>query len=236
MLKTLNLITEYSGMKALKDVSIDVGDNEIIAIVGSNGAGKSTLLKTISGTVKSEAGKIIFKGNDITMEEAHKRTHRGIIHIPEGRQVFKSMTVMENLKIGAYSPNARKMASENLERTLELFPILKERSKQLAGSLSGGEQSMLALGRGLMTNPKLLMMDEPSLGVSPLFIEIIFDRIKKMHKEMKFSVILVEQRAVEALELCDRGYILELGKIYMSGNREELIGNPMVQKAYLGID
>lgn len=236
MLKVSNIITEYSGMKAIKDVSIDVGDNEIIAIVGSNGAGKSTLLKTISGTVKSKAGAIIFKGNDITSMEAYKRTQMGIIHIPEGRQVFQSMTVMENLKIGAYSPTARKMASENLERALELFPILKERSNQLAGSLSGGEQSMLALGRGLMTNPTLLMLDEPSLGVSPLFIEIIFDRIKIMHEELKFSLILVEQRAVEALELCDRGYILDFGKITMSGNREKLIGNPMVQKAYLGCD
>ena len=167
--------------------------------------------------------------------EAHKRTKLGIIHVPEGRQVFPSMTVLENLQVGAYCKNERASIAENLNRSFEYFPILKARSKQLAGALSGGEQSMLAIARGLMTNPILLMLDEPSLGVSPLLTSFIFETIKNLQVKMKFSVILVEQRAVEALELCDRGYIMEQGNITMSGNRDELIGNPMVQKAYLGV-
>jgi branched-chain amino acid transport system ATP-binding protein len=167
--------------------------------------------------------------------EAHKRTRLGIIHIPEGRQVFPSMTVTENLEVGAYCSKSRASLSENLKQVLEFFPILKQRNRQLAGSLSGGEQQMLAIGRGLMTTPLLLMLDEPSLGVSPLLTSFIFDTIKSMHEKLKFSVILVEQRAVEALELCDRGYVLEFGRISMSGTREELMGNPMVQHAYLGV-
>ena len=234
MLKVNEITTEYSGMKALHGISVTVANNEIVSIVGSNGAGKSTLLKTISGTAKCTSGEILFKEINITRMEAHKRTRIGIIHIPEGRQVFPSMTVIENLEVGAYCRKARASLSENLRHVLEFFPILKERSKQLAGSLSGGEQQMLAIGRGLMTTPLLLMLDEPSLGVSPLLTNFIFETIKNMHEKMKFSVILVEQRAVEALELCDRGYVLESGSISMSGSREELMGNPMIQKAYLG--
>lgn len=235
MLRVTDVTTEYSGMKALREISIDIGDNEIVSIVGSNGAGKSTLIKTISGTVKSSHGKIFFKDKDITDMEAHKRTRLGIIHVPEGRQVFPSMTVLENLQVGAYCKNDRAFIAENLNHMFEYFPVLKQRSKQLAGSLSGGEQQMLAIGRGLMTSPELLMLDEPSLGVSPLFTSLIFETVKNLQEKLKFSVILVEQRAVEALELCNRGYILEQGKITMSGSREELIGNPMVQKAYLGV-
>lgn len=235
MLKLNEITTEYAGMKALHGVSVMVNDDEIVAIVGSNGAGKSTLLKTISGTAKCTGGKVFFRDSDITQMEAHKRTGLGIIHIPEGRQVFPSMTVIENLEVGAYCRKARASLAENLRHVLEFFPILKQRSKQLAGSLSGGEQQMLAIGRGLMTTPLLLMLDEPSLGVSPLLTSFIFDTVRSMHEKLKFSVILVEQRAVEALELCDRGYVLESGRINMSGTREELMGNPMVQKAYLGI-
>ena len=234
MLKINQISTEYSGMKALQGISIAVSNNEVVSIVGSNGAGKSTLLKSISGTAKCSSGEIYFKDINITWLEAYKRTRIGIIHIPEGRQVFPTMTVIENLEIGAYCQNARASASENLKRVLEFFPILKNRSKQLAGSLSGGEQQMLAIGRGLMTVPLLLMLDEPSLGVSPLLTSFIFDTIRNLHEKLKFSIILVEQKAVEALEICDRGYILEFGRISMSGNREELMGNPMVQKAYLG--
>lgn len=235
MLRVIDITSEYSGMKALREISMDIGDDEIVSIVGSNGAGKSTLIKTISGTVKSSHGEIFFKDKNITHMEAYKRTKLGIIHVPEGRQVFPSMTVLENLQVGAYCTNDRTSIAENLNHVFEYFPVLKQRSKQLAGSLSGGEQQMLAIGRGLMTNPELLMLDEPSLGVSPLFTSLIFETVKNLQKRMKFSVILVEQRAVEALELCNRGYILEQGKITMSGSREELIGNPMVQKAYLGV-
>ena len=234
MLRTNEVTTEYSGMKALQGISITVSNNEVVSIVGSNGAGKSTLLKTISGTVKCSSGEIFFGEVDITRIEAHKRTRMGIIHIPEGRQVFPSMTVIENLEVGAYCRKARSSISENLRRVLDFFPILRERRTQLAGTLSGGEQQMLAIGRGLMTVPVLLMLDEPSLGVSPKLTNFIFDTIRTLHEKMKFSVILVEQRAAEALELCDRGYILESGRISMSGNREEMIGNPLVQKAYLG--
>jgi len=234
MLRIKEITTEYSGMKALRGVSIAVHENEVVSIVGSNGAGKTTLLKTISGTVRSSSGEIEFKDRVITKVEAYKRTRIGIIHIPEGRQVFPSMTVLENLEIGAYCQNARASASENLKRVLTYFPILEKRRKQLAGSLSGGEQQMLAIGRGLMTIPALLMLDEPSLGVSPLLTTFIFETIRTMHEHLKFSIIVVEQKAVEALEICDRGYTLEFGKISMSGNREELMGNPMVQKAYLG--
>jgi branched-chain amino acid transport system ATP-binding protein len=234
MLRINEVTAEYSGMKALQGISITVRDNEVVSIVGSNGAGKSTLLKTISGTVKCTSGEILFRDVDITRLEAHKRTGMGIIHIPEGRQVFPSMTVIENLEVGAYCRKARSSISENLGRVLDFFPILRERRTQLAGSLSGGEQQMLAIGRGLMTVPVLLMLDEPSLGVSPKLTNFIFDTIRTLHEKMKFSVILVEQRAAEALELCDRGYLLESGRISMSGTQEEMIGNPKVQKAYLG--
>jgi branched-chain amino acid transport system ATP-binding protein len=166
--------------------------------------------------------------------EAHKRTKLGIIHIPEGRRIFPSMTVIENLEIGAYCPRARASAKDNLNTVMEFFPILKKRRKQLGGSLSGGEQQMLAIGRGLMGIPLLLMLDEPSLGLSPLLTNFIFETIRNMQERLKFGIVLVEQRAVEALELCNRCYILESGRISMSGNREELMGNPMVQRAYLG--
>jgi len=166
--------------------------------------------------------------------EAYRRTGLGVIHIPEGRRVFPSLTVMENLEVGAYRPEARPSASENLGIVLEFFPILRERQNQLAGTLSGGEQQMLAIGRGLMAIPRILMLDEPSLGLSPRLSDSIFDAIRSLREKLKFSILLVEQRAMEALELCNRGYILEAGRITMSGGRDDLIGNPMVQRAYLG--
>ena len=234
MLKVKEITTEYSGMKALQRVSVTLGNGEFVSIIGPNGAGKSTLLKTISGTVKCASGEIYFMDTNITHMEAYKRTRLGIIHIPEGRRVFPSLTVTENLELGAYRPEARASAQENLEIVLKLFPILKERHNQLAGTLSGGEQQMLAIGRGLMAMPRLLMLDEPSLGLSPLLADSIFETIKDIRQKLKFSILLVEQRAVEALELCDRAYILESGRITMSSDRETLMGNPMVQKAYLG--
>ena len=235
MLNVNEITTEYSGMKALEKVSITLDSAEIVSIIGSNGAGKSTLLKTISGTARLTSGEIHLKGVNITHVEAHKRTKLGIIHIPEGRRVFPSMTVIENLEIGAYCPGARPSLKDNLKTVMEFFPILRERSKQLAGTLSGGEQQMLAIGRGLMSAPILLMLDEPSLGLSPLLCNFIFETIERLHNKLKFSIILVEQRAVEALEICLRSYILQSGRIIMSGSREELMGNPMVQKAYLGV-
>jgi branched-chain amino acid transport system ATP-binding protein len=234
MLEVKEITTEYSGMKALHGISVILQEDEFVSIVGPNGAGKSTLLKTISGTTKCIAGEIYFMGINITHMKGYKRTGLGMIHIPEGRRVFPSLTVMENLEVGAYRREARDSVEKNLDMVLGLFPILKERHYQLAGTLSGGEQQMLAIGRGLMSMPRFLMLDEPSLGLSPVMADLIFETIREIREKMKFSILLVEQRAVEALEFCDRAYILESGRITMSGDRETLLGNPMIQKAYLG--
>jgi branched-chain amino acid transport system ATP-binding protein len=234
MLRVDEITTEYSGMAALHGVSMTLDDGEFVSIIGANGAGKSTLLKSISGTVKCSSGKIIFKDMDIIKVAAYKRTGLGIIHIPEGRRIFPSLSVIENLMLGAYRQEARNSLNNNLEKVLKFFPVLQERRDQLGGSLSGGEQQMLAIGRGLMAMPQILMLDEPSLGLSPRLADFIFDAIKDMREILKFSILLVEQRATEALELCDRGYILETGRITLSSDRENLMGNPMVQRAYLG--
>jgi len=234
MLKVKEITSQYSGMTALQGASINLEDGEFVSIIGPNGAGKSTLLKAISGTVKCTSGEIYFKDINITQMDAHKRTRLGIIHIPEGRRVFPSLTVTQNLELGAYRSEARPFLRENLELVLNLFPVLRERHNQFAGTLSGGEQQMLAIGRGLMAIPCLLMLDEPSLGLSPLLADSIFEAIKEIREKLKCSILLVEQRAAEALELCDRAYILESGRISISSDRETLMGNPMVQKAYLG--
>ncbi len=234
MLKVEEIRSEYSGMTALDKVSITVKSGNFISIVGPNGAGKSTLLKAISGTVKCVSGNIYFKDVNITNMPAYGRTRLGIIHIPENRRIFPSLTVMENLEIGAYRHEARSFAAENITMIFDYFPILKERRDQRGGTLSGGEQQMLAIGRGLMAMPAILMLDEPSLGLSPRLTEVIFEAIRELRKNLQVSILLVEQRAVEALDLCDHGYILETGRIIMSGDRENLIGNPLVQKAYLG--
>ncbi len=234
MLQVKEITTEYSGMKALDRVSLTVRENEFISIIGPNGAGKSTLLKTISGTVKCTSGEIYFMDANITHMKGYSRTRLGIIHIPEGRRVFPSLTVTENLELGAYRNEARNSTGESLEIVSKLFPILRERHNQLAGTLSGGEQQMLAIGRGLMSLPRLLMLDEPSLGLSPLLADSIFETVKDIRQKLKVGILLVEQRAVEALELCDRAYILESGRIIMSSDRDALMGHPMVQRAYLG--
>lgn len=234
MLKVNEISCEYSGMEVLRDVTINVGEDEFVSIIGSNGAGKSTLLKTISGTVRCSSGKIYFMNEDITGIQAYKRTELGIIHVPEGRRVFPSLAVKENLELGAYRFEARASIAKNLEIVLHLFPVLKARRNQLAGTLSGGEQQMLAVGRGIMAMPRLLMLDEPSLGLSPILADIIFETIKDIRQKLGVSICLVEQRALEALELCDRGYILDCGEITLSSGREELMGSSVVHKAYLG--
>jgi branched-chain amino acid transport system ATP-binding protein len=234
MLSVKEITTAYSGMEALQRVSIQLEEGEFVSIIGPNGAGKSTLLKTISGTVKCTSGEIYFSDTNITKMDAHKRTKLGIIHIPEGRRIFPSLMVNENLELGAYRSEARASTKENLEIVLEIFPILKERRNQLGGTLSGGEQQMLAIGRGLMGMPHILMLDEPSLGLSPILADHIFEAIRDIRQRMKVSILLVEQRAIEALELCDRGYILQTGRITLAGERGVLMGNPIVQKAYLG--
>jgi branched-chain amino acid transport system ATP-binding protein len=234
MLRVKEITTAYSGMEALQRVSIQLEEGEFVSIIGPNGAGKSTLLKTISGTVKCTSGEIYFADTNITKMDAHKRTELGIIHIPEGRRIFPSLTVNENLEVGAYRSEARASIKENLEIVLEIFPILKERCNQMGGTLSGGEQQMLAIGRGLMGMPHILMLDEPSLGLSPILADYIFQAIWDIRQRMKFSILLVEQRAIEALELCDRGYIMESGRITLAGEKGILMDNPIVQKAYLG--
>ncbi len=213
MLEIKEVTTEYSGMKALDKVSMRLNDDEFVSVIGPNGAGKSTLLRTISGTVKCASGEIHFMNREIGHMKAHSRTRLGIIHIPEGRRVFPSLTVTENLEIGAYRAEARDSIPKNLETVLRLFPILRERHNQAAGTLSGGEQQMLAIGRGLMAMPRFLMLDEPSLGLAPVMADFIFQAIRQIREQLKFSILLVEQRAVEALEFCDRAYVLESGRV-----------------------
>lgn len=234
MLQVKEITTEYSGMRALDRVSVTLGENEFISVIGPNGAGKSTLLKTISGTVKCTSGEIYFMDTNITHMKAHKRTGLGIIHIPEGRRVFPSLTVIENLELGAYRPEARDSVAENLKIVSGLFPILKERHNQLAGTLSGGEQQMLAIGRGLMTLPQILMLDEPSLGLAPLIVMHLFEVIKRINQEGT-TIMLVEQNMHLALSTVQRGYVIENGRIILEGESNRLLKEDHMRKAYLGI-
>lgn len=234
MLKVKGINVHYSGMKALSEITVLVKEGQLVSVIGPNGAGKSTLLKAISGIVKCTSGEIYYMDTNITNVEAYKRSELGIIHVPEGRRIFPTLTVMENLELGAYRSKARALASKSIEMVLEFFPVLKARCNQLGGTLSGGEQQMLAIGRGLMAMPLLLMLDEPSLGLSPLVVELIFGTVEDIRKKLNFAILLVEQRAFEALDLCDWCYILESGKVSMNSDRESMIGNSKVQKAYLG--
>jgi branched-chain amino acid transport system ATP-binding protein len=224
----------YDGLRALGDVSLDVGAGEFVTLVGPNGAGKTTLLKAISGTVPAAEGRVIYKGRDVGRLRPNERAALGIAHVPEGRRVFPTLTVRENLELGSYRRDARERRAEGLQTVLTLFPILKARESQLAGSLSGGEQQMLALGRGLMAQPDLLLLDEPSQGLGPRIVEQIFETIDRIRRERRLTILLVEQRVVEALELCDRGYVLETGRVVLAGGRDALLADPRVQRAYLG--
>ena len=235
MLKIRSLSVSYGGLRALSEVSLEVARGQFVAVVGPNGAGKSTLFKAISGTVTPVAGEITYNGRDFTAVPAAERAHLGIAHVPEGRQVFASMTVMENLDMGAYTRNGRARKAELLPMILELFPVLGERRHQLAGTLSGGEQQMLAIGRGLASAPDLLMLDEPSMGLAPAVVDTIFERIRAIHRAHGLTILLVEQRVVEALELCDRGYVLETGRVALAGSHDALLADPRVQRAYLGV-
>jgi branched-chain amino acid transport system ATP-binding protein len=224
----------YEGLHALSDVSLEVAEGEFVTLVGPNGAGKTTLLKAISGTVPAAEGRIAYQGRDLGRLRASERAAAGIAHVPEGRRVFPTLTVRENLELGSYRRAARARRSEALEVVLQLFPILRARERQLAGSLSGGEQQMLALGRGLMAQPALLLLDEPSQGLGPRIVEQIFETIDRIRRERRLTILLVEQRVVEALELCDRGYVLETGRVVLAGGREALLADARVQRAYLG--
>jgi branched-chain amino acid transport system ATP-binding protein len=235
VLKIRSLDVAYGGLHALSGVSLDVAQGQFVAVIGPNGAGKTTLFKTISGVVEPQAGEITYQGRDLLTLPPDERAQLGIAHVPEGRQVFASMTVMENLEMGANTSKGRARRAELLPTILDLFPILAERRNQLAGTLSGGEQQMLAIGRGLASAPDLLMLDEPSMGLAPAIVDTIFDRVQHIHRSQGLTVLLVEQRAAEALELCDHGYVLETGRMVLEGSHQTLISNERVRRAYLGM-
>ena len=223
----------YGRIQALRGASLAVDAGEIVALIGSNGAGKTTTLRTISGLMHPAAGRITFAGEDISRTKAHDIVRRGICHVPEGRRVFPRMQVVDNLAMGAYTRRDGEVAKD-LARVYELFPRLKERATQLAGTLSGGEQQMLAIGRAMMARPKLLMLDEPSLGLAPMLVELIFEIVKQI-EQSGVPILLVEQNAHKALEVADRAYVIETGSIVMTGTGQELLKSPDVQRAYLGV-
>jgi branched-chain amino acid transport system ATP-binding protein len=235
MLEISDLSVSYGGLAALRGVSLAVAEGQFVAIVGPNGAGKTTLFKAISGTVPPAAGSIAFEGGDLLAVPPHQRAHLGIAHVPEGRQVFAALTVLENLEMGAYSIRGRTEWQRNIERIFALFPVLAERRRQLAGTLSGGEQQMLAIGRGIASAPRLLLLDEPSMGLAPAVADLIFERIAALHQEDRVTLILVEQRVAEALESCDYGYVLEAGRVALEGARRTLMADDRVRQAYLGM-
>jgi branched-chain amino acid transport system ATP-binding protein len=235
VLKIRSLNVAYGGLKALNDVSLDIDAGQFVTVVGPNGAGKTTLFKTISGVVAPLSGEITYRGKNLLAVPPEERAMLGIAHVPEGRQVFASMTVMENLEMGALTKKGRARRHQLMPAIFELFPILSERRDQLAGTLSGGEQQMLAIGRGLASAPDLLMLDEPSMGLAPAVVDSIFDRIQLIHREQGLTILLVEQRVAEALELCDRGYVLETGNMVLEGPHDTLISNALVRRAYLGM-
>jgi branched-chain amino acid transport system ATP-binding protein len=235
VLKIRSLNVAYGGLRALSDVTLDVEAGRFVTVVGPNGAGKTTLFKAISGTVTPLSGEISYSGRDLLKLAPAERARLGIAHVPEGRQVFASMTVMENLEMGAYAGRGRVDWKALLPTILELFPVLEERAGQLAGTLSGGEQQMLAIGRGLASAPELLMLDEPSMGLAPTIVDAIFDRVHQIHRQHDLTILLVEQRVAEALESCDRGYVLETGRVVLQGTHDDLMSNEQVRRAYLGM-
>lgn len=233
MLEIKDLQVYYGMINAIKGVSFDVNAGEVIALIGANGAGKTTILHTITGLVTPKSGSIIFEGQDLLKTPAHNIIKLGMAHVPEGRRIFQQLTVYENLKLGAYIMKDKKQVEKNLEYVYSHFPRLKERKNQVAGTLSGGEQQMLAMGRALMSNPKILLLDEPSMGLSPLLVNEIFGIIKEVSADGT-TVFLVEQNAKKALSIADRAYVLETGKISLSGKASDLINDENVKKAYLG--
>ena len=232
MLKVNNINVYYGAIHAIKDVSFEVNDGEIVTLIGANGAGKSTTLQTISGLLHSRTGSIEFLGESLMGIPAHKIVAKGLAQVPEGRRIFLQMTVEENLQMGAYTRSGAGI-DQDLEKVYTYFPRLMERRRQIAGTLSGGEQQMLAMGRALMSRPKLLMLDEPSMGLAPILVEQIFEIIRTLHKAGT-TILLVEQNAQAALSIADRGYVLETGRIVTSGTGQELLASPEIKRAYLG--
>lgn len=233
MLEIKDLEVCYGVIRAIKGVSFEVNQGEVIALIGANGAGKTTILHTITGLIPAKSGSILFEGKDLTKTPAHKIVSMGMAHVPEGRRVFAQLSVLENLKLGAYTRKDKTEITKSLQMVYERFPRLEERKNQVAGTLSGGEQQMLAMGRALMSNPRIILMDEPSMGLSPLLVSEIFDIIKVI-SESGTTVLLVEQNAKKALSIADRAYVLETGNITLSGKASDLINNDSVKKAYLG--
>ena len=233
MLEVKNLKVHYGVIQAIKGISFEVNEGEVIALIGANGAGKTTTLQTITGMLKPSEGEILFEGQDIVKVPGHKIVSMGMAHVPEGRRVFAELSVYENLKLGAYTRKDKNEIAESLAKVYKSFPRLEERKNQLAGTLSGGEQQMLAMGRALMSKPRIILMDEPSMGLSPIFVNEIFDIIKQVSASGT-TVLLVEQNAKKALSIADRGYVLETGKIVKEGKASDLLNDEAVKKAYLG--
>ena len=233
LLEIKDLEVNYGVIKAIKGVSFDVNEGEIIALIGANGAGKTTILHTITGLIQAKKGSIVFDGKELTKTPPHKIVSMGMAHVPEGRRIFQQLSVLENLKLGAYTRKDKSEITSTLKMVYERFPRLEERKNQVAGTLSGGEQQMLAMGRALMSKPRIILMDEPSMGLSPLLVSEIFDIIKVIN-ESGTTVLLVEQNAKKGLSIADRAYVLETGKITLSGDAKDLINDESVKKAYLG--
>ena len=234
MLKVEKLNVRYGDVQVLHGVALEVSEREVVTIVGANGAGKSTFLKTVAGILRPSAGTIWFGGERIDHLSSHHIVDRGLVRIPEGRKIFPSLSVLENLELGSYLSKAKARRSDTLQKVLVLFPILKERSQQLGGTLSGGEQQMLAIGRGLMSLPRLLMLDEPSLGLAPILVREIFRTVREINQQGT-TVLLVEQNVFNALDMANRGYVLENGRVVLQGNSKELLGNEHMKEAYLGV-
>ena len=233
MLKVENIQVYYGMINAIKGVSFEVNEGEVIALIGANGAGKTTIMHTITGLIAPRSGHIYLEGKDLTKLPAHKIVYLGMAHVPEGRRVFQQLTVLDNLKLGAFSITDKAQIDKNLQYVYAHFPRLAERKNQIAGTLSGGEQQMLAMGRALMSNPKIILMDEPSMGLSPLLVNEIFKIISEVSRDGT-TVLLVEQNAKKALSIADRAYVLETGNIVMEGKASELLDNPRIRAAYLG--
>ena len=233
MLEVKDLQVYYGVIQAIKGVSFEVNQGEVIALIGANGAGKTTILHTVTGLIAPKSGTVLFEGKDITRTPGHKIVSMGMAHVPEGRRVFANLTVLQNLKLGAYTRKDKQETEETLQMVYERFPRLEERKNQIAGTLSGGEPQMLAMGRALMSHPKIILMDEPSMGLSPIFVSEIFDIIKEVQKSGT-TVLLVEQNAKKALSIADRAYVLETGNIVLEGKASDLLHNDSVKKAYLG--
>jgi branched-chain amino acid transport system ATP-binding protein len=235
VLSVRNLESYYGPIQAIRGVSLDVHDGQIVTVLGANGAGKTTLLKTISGVMNPEKGEIVYKGRNLAGAEPDQVVRAGIVHVPEGREVFPLLTVEENLQMGAYTRRDAAGVRQDEEMVFSYFPILKERRRQAAGTLSGGQQQMLAIGRGLMARPKLMLLDEPSLGLSPLLVSEIFSIIRRLNEEQKVTMMLVEQNAIVALDVADYGYVMELGRMVMADEAPRLLESKDVQQFYLGV-